>query len=337
MQVLITSDIHLGLSRKAHFTAESSRRREMESRLVLSKLLEAAPYDMAICGGDLFDKYSNPEDVIADAIPFASQFDYILAANHDVTNRLDVASSLELVAMSAACHDSATQVLFPNVPYHRAQIGHCTAWFVPHQLSQELFLGALLACQEAAREMPGVHDVLFTHCSYDLGFELSAASLNMPRELAEQLLYTFAFIFLGHEHVPRSDFDERLFVIGSHYPTAFDNLGDKRYLIWDTARMAVTSHTHWVSEQYVYQGPISEAPSGKDYYDLSGKVTSKEVVQMFKAGAMAVRVQAQDNQHTDFEKQSMSLTSLPEQISQELKTDKTLLALWLELSGDPDA
>ena len=319
----------------------------MESRLVLSKLLEAAPHDMAICGGDLFDKYSNPEDVIADAIPFASQFDYILAANHDVTNRLDVASSLQLVAMSAACHDSATQVIFPDAPYYSAQIGKYhsdspdqigprTAWFVPHQLSQELFLEALRACQEAAKKMPGVH-VLFTHCSYDLSFELSAASLNMPRELAEQLLYTFAFIFLGHEHVPRSDFDERLFVIGSHYPTAFDNLGDKRYLIWDTARMTVTSHTHWVSEQYVYQGPISEAPSGKDYYDLSGKVTSKEVVQMFKAGAMAVRVQAQDNQHTDFEKQSMSLTSLPEQISQELKTDKTLLALWLELSGDPDA
>ena len=70
MKILFASDFHLGLTRTANHTAESSQRREQASREMLRQVL-ATPHDLAVCGGDFFDKFSNPETTIIEAMAFA--------------------------------------------------------------------------------------------------------------------------------------------------------------------------------------------------------------------------------------------------------------------------
>jgi DNA repair exonuclease SbcCD nuclease subunit len=330
MKILIASDFHLGLRRKAHFTAESSQRREAAAFRVLTELLAQYPpaYPL-ICGGDLFDRYSNAEQVVMDAYHLLNQERpvAVLAGNHDVDQRVDTCSSLELLA--AVCEEDDNRdfkVIRTGVAktsYRDRQLV-----FVPHCLSQDLFLEAL----DTARRLSDPGAVLFLHCSYDLQFDTSHTALNLPRERAAELLEHFSLLFLGHEHVPREDFDRRLFVIGSHYPTAFDNLSDKRHLLLDPETLAVESVVHWRAADHVYRGPAEQASPGFDFYDLTEATDSKIPVALFKAGAMGVRVPGQELA-LGMSEPVTTMESLPERIAQDLDGHPELLELWLELRG----
>ena len=69
MKILFASDFHIGMTRTANHTSESSQRREAASREMLRQVL-ATPHDLAVCGGDFFDKFSNPETTIIEAMAF---------------------------------------------------------------------------------------------------------------------------------------------------------------------------------------------------------------------------------------------------------------------------
>ena len=334
MQILFASDFHIGLTRTANHTSESSQRREQASREMLRQVL-ATPHDLAVCGGDFFDRFSNPETTIIEAMAFASEFDYILAGNHDSSQRADTKSSLDVIDNSLAncvvVKEPQQQMAHPpanfQYPHHC-----CHVWFVPHCLSQELFLAALTDIEAAAAldRNSGAPSILVTHCSYDLSFELSTSALNLSRERAEQLLTAFDYVLLGHEHVAREDFAGRLQVIGSHFPTAFDNLTDKRHLIFDTVTKRMDSVCHWRAGEHVYVGPGCDAPPGLQYYDLSDNGDPKLPVHLFKAGALGVRVPSSAAQPT-FAHQDLPRLDLAAQIRGELAEKPELLALFDEL------
>ena len=322
MKILIASDFHLGLSRKANFTAESSARREQISRAVLSDVLQTE-HDIAICAGDFFDKFSNPETTIIDALDYAKRFHYVLAGNHDSSQRADTKSSLDVVEHALTNCDVVKEPLQAGM-----------LWFVPHCLSQGQFLAALDKVQQHASQDDGQTKLLIAHCSYAMDFELSTSSLNLPRERAEQLLTTFDYVLLGHEHIAREDFGGRLQVIGSHYVTAFDNLTDKRHLVFDTETRRLDSVVHWRAGEHVYVGPGEDAPPGLDFYDLSGDVDPKLAVHLFKAGALGVRVAGRDRVIGEVDRPVLSLAGLPQQIARELARNPELLAIWESLQED---
>ena len=326
MKILFASDFHIGLTRTANHTAESSQRREQASREMLLRVLET-PHGRAVCAGDFFDKFSNPENTIIDAMEYARLFHYILAGNHDSSQRGDTRSSLDVLAHTDVKDKVVTRRT--GVKWDSVII-----WFVPHCLSQELFIAALdEAQQQAAQEGPALPRILVTHCSYDLSFELSTSSLNLSRELAEQLLTVFDYVLLGHEHVAREDFAGRLIVIGSHFPTAFDNLTDKRHLVYDTEARRMDYVCHWRAGEHVYVGPGGDAPPGLQYYDLSDNSDPKLPVHLFKAGALGVRVPSSAAQPT-FVHQDLPRLDLAAQIRGELAEKPELLALFDELVGD---
>lgn len=331
MKILFASDFHLGLTRTANHTAESSQRREQASRDMLREVLRT-PHDLAVCGGDFFDKFSNPETTIIDAMAFANEFNYILAGNHDSSQRADTKSSLDVIDNSLAQCIVVRQPLI-NLASNSDFDSPATArlFFVPHCLSQELFMATLDEAQQRA-EQAGLDlpRVLVTHCSYDLSFELATSSLNLPRERAEQLLTAFDYVLLGHEHTPREDFGGRLLVIGSHFPTSFSDLTDKRHLVYDTDARSMDSVVHWRASEHVYVGPGCDAPPGLQYYDLADNSDPKLPVHLFKAGALGVRVPSSAAQQT-FAHQDLPRLDLAAQIRGELAEKPELLALFDEL------
>ena len=334
MKILFASDFHIGLTRTANHTAESSQRREVASREMLRQVL-ATPHDLAVCGGDYFDRFSNPETTIIEAMAFAHEFDYILAGNHDSSQRADTKSSLDVIDNSLAQCIVVRQPLI-NLANHSDFDSPDTArlFFVPHCLSQESFLAELELAQQQAEQAGSVLPrILVTHCSYDLSFDLSTSSLNLTRERAAELLTIFDYVLLGHEHVAREDFDGRLQVIGSHFPTSFSDLSDKRHLIFDTDTGSMTSAVHWLASEHVYMGPGCDAPPGLQYYDLSDNSAPKLPVHLFKAGALGVRVPSSAVQHT-FSHQDLPRLDLAAQIRGELAEKPELLAIFDELMAN---
>lgn len=322
MKILFASDFHIGMTRTANHTSESSQRREQASREMLLHVLQT-PHEYAVCGGDFFDKFSNPETTIIEALDYARQFHYILAGNHDSSQRADTKSSLDVVAHALTSCEVGKEPLQAGV-----------LWFLPHCLSQGQFLATLDKMQQQAEQSgPALPRILITHCSYDLSFELSTSALNLTRERAEQLLTAFDYVLLGHEHVAREYFDGRLMVIGSHFPTSFSDLTDKRHLIFDTEARRMDSVCHWRAGEHVYVGPGCDAPPGLQYYDLSDSEDPKLPIHLFKAGALGVRVPGVATK-TDFVMPQMERLSLALQIRDELAAKPELLELFDELIED---
>jgi DNA repair exonuclease SbcCD nuclease subunit len=319
-QLIIASDFHLGLSRKAHFTAESSVRRQEAAADMLRQLLSLYPPDYPfLCCGDVFDRFTNPEQVVLDAFQIFTgpRPVHLLAGNHDVDQRVGVCSSLSLLK----------EVAEPNLNIMMTARRWDNLILIPHCLSQELFEAELDWAERKAD--PG--DMLVLHCNYDLDFATDHISLNLTRGRAERLLGKFSRIFIGHEHVPREDFGGRLVVVGSHYPTAFDNLGDKRHLLLDLDTHELTSVTHWYASEHVYVGPAEQAPPGLDFYDLTGDTDPKLPVQLFRQGALAVRTRKSQTAAPDITVGVPALDRLPDLITRELANQPELQSLWLEL------
>lgn len=323
-QLIIASDLHIGLSRKANFTAESSQRREKQARAVLAELLNTYPLACPfLCCGDVFDRFTNPEQVVLDAYQaFAGEQPvHLLAGNHDVDQRVGVCSSLAL--LKEVSGDNLNIYMVTS----RVRLSDAVELvLVPHCLSQELFERELDRVEAEAT----VGQILVLHCNYDLGFAADHTTLNLTRERTERLLTSFRYVLLGHEHVPREDFDGRLVVVGSHYPTAFDNLTDKRHLQLDLDTGALTSVTHWVASEQVYHGPAEAAPDGLSFYDLTGEVDPKLPVRLFKQGALGVRTR----QPTATTATPLTVPApewLPDVISRELAGRPELQALWQTL------
>jgi DNA repair exonuclease SbcCD nuclease subunit len=317
MRILIASDFHLGMKRDANFTAGSSAARELEARRVLGEILHT-PHDYAVCVGDFFDQFSNPEHVILESLYYAEHFDAILAGNHDSSNRASVKSSLDVLAKvrgNAVIFESAQRL-----------VGDTWLHFVPHCLTQDLFEHEL----ENLLPKAGSANILFLHCNYAIGFEQDFASLNLSETRARQLLERFNHIVIGHIHTPQTLLDGRLHLVGSHFPTAFDNLTDKRHLVYDTTTGHLESIVHWRAEDNLYVGPPGSAPDGKQFYDFTEPADPKLAVKLFKQGAFGVRLPQVESARKIC--QLDRLEKLPDVVRRDLETtDPELFALWEEL------
>lgn len=235
------TDTHLGLRRKSHTTLAGQAR--LSQTLYDQAMACVEGRDDSFMLGDLFDEYSNNEAVIEQGADVARRCRLVLGGNHDIRNRADVVSSLQLLASVTShngCHFGLPNLSDPEA--YDDGVGVMTIgnnWavsFVPHQMSQADFIAAL----DAACEVPtgsGIGNILLLHCNYDTDFGQitdDGATLNLSREHAEKLLETFDYILLGHEHEPKEDFDGRLKVLGNTFPLSFGEIADRFYYEFDT-------------------------------------------------------------------------------------------------------
>ena len=335
--VLMYTDPHLGLQRKSNFTAASSQARDDEAFDALRRFLIVNDNKVRFCLGDFFDTYSNKESVIARSVPIMEQTDLILAGNHDVANRVGVISSLQLLEELPRNTVVRYPLEEPSV-FWRAE-GLTDFFCIPHVINQETFEAMLLKAKQEA-DQSQKYRVLLLHCNYGLSEDRAASSLNLTRERAAELLGTFHYIFIGHEHTPREDFDGRLVLIGSWRPTAFDNIDDKRIVLYDVDTGSYQFQTVWSAAEHAYSGPASKAPLApvRQYYtledDRSSGETQRLAVRLFEQGAFGVKVLGSIEAAKDSLNEPVTgIESLPSTIMRDLQDNKPkLVPYWVELS-----
>lgn len=214
------TDPHLGTRRAAHTTRESSKRLTLALFKQAWDVIEDA--EKPICLGDLFDRAFNDESILVQGYEIASNCMWTLAGNHDETNREGTITSLRaLQEMGCAIisSPSLSEPYFDNFE---------PLYFVPHHASQELFEQAMLgAAEHASRERAGRASVLMLHCNYDQPFATEDDTLNLSPAIAQKLLESFDYIFLGHEHKPSTHFDGRVVILGNTHATSFADISDK--------------------------------------------------------------------------------------------------------------
>lgn len=338
MNLLFYSDPHLGQVRKANMTAESNLAKEQLNGKRLSLLLsqEGAKF----CLGDFFDKESNPEEIILGAMDIARQTDVILAGNHDIPNRAGKASSLKLLE---EVFPGKVLIADPEAPEgFSSKVEGTLLCFAPHAMTQEAYDAIIADLVEEADQHSGTR-ILCLHCNYNLPEAfVSENVLNLTEAAALSLLAHFHYILIGHVHTAEDHFEGRLKLIGSVFPTAFDNLDRKRALFYDTETFTFREFVTWDPEHHLFTGNASAVSAGPmnpdlEYFDLFNDLppgeAQKLVVHLFKEGAFGVRLrQPEVEEQAQPEITSAHFEQLPNVIEAELHREKPkLYPIWKEL------
>lgn len=336
MKILFFTDPHIGLKRKANSTALSSQLREKAALSTLHDLLNTTDAHR-VCLGDLFDTKSNSEETLKDAFGIVARTDVVLAGNHDVSNREGSVSSLQL--LKEVFKD---EILINEIGESDSQFVDFDAArlvLVPHVASQELFDAALDDAIVAAEKCQ-TWKILCLHCNVMTNFDMDDTTLNLTKERAEQLLGHFHFILVGHEHTARDLYDGRLKVIGSTYPTAFDNLDQKRAVLFDSDKGAFEDIPLWSPEENAWAGVASEVPESPFYrfYDIQDDMdlgeAQKLAVSLFDRGAFGVRVKREAVAEAELEAPATALEYLPQTIDQDIRGNRPdLIAPWEEIQN----
>lgn len=257
--ITIFTDPHLGVSRTAHTTRDSSKLLQDQLYIQAKNIVGGAKHPL-ICVGDLFDKAFNPERILVQGYNVASRCKKTLAGNHDMSNREGTVTSLDALA------DMGVQICrTPNLtdPYFEADE---SIYMVPHHASQEVFEQAMKnAAAHAAEHRQGVASYLFLHCNYDFDLAVEDSTLNLTQDLAKDLIIAFDYIFIGHEHNPSTHLGGQVVVLGNTHPTSFHDVGDKfiYHLELDTAEL--TTELVWSKDQ-----AYREIKLGSEIPDLEG-------------------------------------------------------------------
>ncbi|QYW06498.1 putative DNA repair exonuclease [Pseudomonas phage UAntarctica] len=273
----IFTDPHLGTSRAAHTTRDSSKRLQDELFFQAMAIVSTGDHPK-VCVGDLFDKSFNPEHIIAQGFNVASKCSWTLAGNHDETNREGTLPSLRLL-MEAGVPICAV----PNLtdPYFEARE---SVYLVPHHASQATFEVAMRnAAAHAAANRDGLASYLFLHCNYNFDLATEDNTLNLSEQLAKELISAFDYIFIGHEHNSSTHLGGQVVVLGNTHPTSFHDVGDKFIYHLELETAELTKELIW-SKKDSYR----EIKLGGEIPDLKGvqfvDVTGTEAV----ANAMEV-------------------------------------------------
>jgi len=230
--ILVFTDPHLGKNLVSHTTLDSRRRLRDGIYQHNSGLLDRFPHAIKTCLGDLFDRFTNPEDVIWQGMSLAERVDYIMAGNHDLVNDRGRLGTLQLM-------DKARPGVIQLTPFgeargflHDVRPG-VTFLFIPHHSTDDLFHESLAAAENWVRgKAEGTTAYLCVHCNYDSGFATDDTALSLSRKQAKQLLDAgFDYILIGHDHHPREDWDGRVVILGNTHPTGFGDITDKRVML----------------------------------------------------------------------------------------------------------
>jgi DNA repair exonuclease SbcCD nuclease subunit len=236
--IKIFSDPHIGCSRTSHTTPASRDR--LRERLYTAALNGFSVGDdvFSVCCGDLFDTYWTDARSLQLAMEVYHGCDLVVEGNHDHSNRMNTDSALIfLKKLNSHVRGKANEAKV-NYDYHH-QSG-ITMQVIHHKLTQALFDESLELVKES--------NLLFLHCNYDSGYATDESSLNLTKEQAEKLLTKVDRIFIGHEHIPRTDFGGRLIITGNTHPTSFSDISDK-YVWYVDADLNVTKKLIWDAKQ----------------------------------------------------------------------------------------
>lgn len=230
MKILLTTDFHIGFRPKSHVTPRSAK---LYEEMVYDIAVAASSYeaDLKINLGDLFDKYSNSEEVILQGAHAVEGYEFVMSGNHDVRNIHGSTSSLELLSQ-----------MRPGVRFTHAGPEICQYAGNGFQFTACCHYFTQAEFEAAIRKACGMirHnklDMLLLHCNVGDGHgeEIvgDQSSLYLTSELQELVSERFDFVFVGHEHVRRK-VKNNIFILGNHFPLSFGEMSDRWVHVLDT-------------------------------------------------------------------------------------------------------
>lgn len=344
MAVHFWSDPHLGVRRNSNSTPQSRIRLQ---QAVFAAAKEAADLENSHCLGDLFDTTANTEEVILQGSLIAERCKTVLSGNHDLPNHEGKLSSLQLLVELAGGVGEDGSPWPAYIHPGSTNIGlvltrDVATFLVPHKLTQALFDATLEAAPAKVDEVAvGARTkVLCLHCNYNSNFAVNESELNLTREQAEKLLEVFDYVLLGHEHIPRSDFDGRLRILGNLYPTSFADISDK--YVWRLENGNLTPIKVWDASSGAEEIPWEDLLSGRlpgrdtQFITITGTAPANRMAEISRAThalwakspeAFLIRSKVQSEEML-IEKQAFErLVDVPTRITNELKSTP-LLTLW---------
>jgi DNA repair exonuclease SbcCD nuclease subunit len=339
MSIWFFSDPHLGLVRTSHTTVQSRAALKQELFRVAARLIEITGSDQLFCLGDLFDTDTNDEATILQGAEIIKRCTMVLGGNHDLPNREGKLSSLQLldqvIPHKIVCGSTDEPGFGRGI--------NPAVYFVPHMATQELFEQSLGEARADADSLKGAYPgsalILCLHCNYNSGLIHNDASLNLTREKADELLSSFDYILLGHEHESRTLHGGKLIILGNTHPTSFSDISDK--YIWEFEDGKFTPHMIW-SKQAGYRNIDWEAGTGEisdtvQFIEITGKAPAERlpdiaqnIAKLWKTHTNLLMVR--NNVESDISLPEVDVAvsrtmDLPSRISHAL-ADSDLLSIW---------
>lgn len=330
----ICTDPHLGLSRKTHTTRNSA---QQWSRMLFESAVEAVRNNgPTILNGDLFDRTHNTEEVIAQGILVANYCEFILAGNHDQPNRADALSSLDIV--DEVTSNIVKQQVFDQ-PYFSEFNG---MFFVPHHPTQELFLAAVNAAENAAKSKEG-YKYLFVHCNRGELPNITEETLTIMDDREDELIGTFSRIFYGHIHQPSIEKDGQVIVLGNIFPTSFGDITHKFLWRLDAENNELTKEVLFDANKSFKKLTLGEDTENLDqlFFEIEGAGSRTEVAEYLQQvwdnnhQALAVRANCTFTENGVIVK-DVDLSDLHNVICEGLD-DEAMLELYLTIRGQLNA
>lgn len=244
MRFLFFTDPHLGKRLRSHTTTSSQEAmvellyQQADGCLALAISLNAK----AVCLGDLFDQYSNKENIIKQGLDIAGGCAVTLQGNHDVKNLKGEPSSLDLVA--SVLKDG----ICVNPDPTRSFVQWKDSWglcLIPHHFTQEAFAEALRQACESPRAS---EYILCLHCNVMEKLQ-EDSSLYLTPELEKLVRSKFKMVLVGHEHEPKrkpaQDGQCELLILGNTFPLGFGEIANRYAYEIDSDTLEVQKHLIW--------------------------------------------------------------------------------------------
>ena len=325
--IIFYSDPHLGFNRIANTTVDSRKRWAQTAfdnlYQKLKTLKTTHPEAITICAGDMFDKESNDEATLLQAMKLMEVTDVVLAGNHDLPNREGKESTLRVLQKIY----SDERIVLPAQTSDWGWDKRDRLTLLPHHGNQALFDKAIAGLIAESNE-----GVLVIHCNYDSERAThSDSSLNITKEQAAQLIESgFNFIVNGHEHAPRTEMKGRVRILGNTYPTGFGDISDKCIWLYDESNCQWTAEPLFSKADGYVEAEMGQPTDNPLFIDLVGKVEPEQgpavaeyITHLFDQGCFAVRNRVtyttSDQVIGDLSEVGASVVNLAETISNDLK------------------
>lgn len=345
--ILWFTDPHLGVRRSSHTSAKSQllfQQHLFDLSMDIVTDIAAKHEAVSFCAGDLFDRFANPESIIAQGIEVAKKCVAVLEGNHDRKNNTEVVGSLDLVAQAGA---EIVRNEEPSKPFFKAMtVGNkVTLFFIPHCFTQSIFEQSIkFAIQQFTPAQKKAKRVLVLHCNskpWNGEVQLEGCTLGLTEELTDLIVKHFDLCLLGHEHIPQSLRGGKIRVLGNIFPLGFGEIADRFVYVMDLDTLAMKPIKVFDAKEGACQINVDELLNfngemnvGQGLVEIVGEIRSEDYPQLSRAlmtfwkandgSLLAVKnsVVVLKSATASPSKQAISSRSLPEVVEEEVgKTD----------------
>lgn len=284
--ITFVGDLHLGYTRKS-YTNPTASGRYRQALIEQANLGYSSTSDNTLVQvGDVFDKYRGTDQTLADGARICSGVDLVLAGNHDISNTITHASTLEMCQEVAPHTDFVTPCKEGGNSLQIKVVDNAVQMVcVPYCYTQTQFEASIVQALKEAKAS-SLPSILVLHTNYNLEFEKTETTNNLPEATTKKLLTEFDYVVSGHEHNYTTHLKGRVIMTGSVFPVSMAELQDKYTHTYDTETKEFTKQLIWSAKDHSVSVDVEEMPDtlpeGTQFVTVTGRIKSEDISRVQK-------------------------------------------------------